>query len=83
MAMDVNLKGAESMAQSPTRTASLPQEEQAQHELLVRTARNAGFTDAQWRAMFFETGPYDITVPTVALSRFAELLLERCARPVA
>lgn len=39
-------------------------------------ARLAGFTDKQWRAMFFEVGPYDITRATTQLEAFVKRVRE-------
>src|SRR5689334_6635976 len=50
-------------------------------ELLVTTARDAGFSDAQWKAMFYESGPYDITFPCFTTKKFIALLLERLRAP--
>lgn len=47
------------------------------HELLVITARDAGFSDTQWKAMFYEQGPYDVTFPCFTTKKFVALLLER------
>lgn len=52
------------------------------HDLLIELAREAGFSDAQWKAMFFDKGPYDITYPSFPMKRFAQLLLDRCT-PIA
>lgn len=46
-------------------------------ELLVTTARDAGFSDAQWKSMFYESGPYDVTFPSFTTKKFIALLLER------
>lgn len=46
-------------------------------ELLVTTARDAGFSDHQWKAMFYESGPYDVTFPCFTTKKFIALLLER------
>lgn len=46
---------------------------------IVRMAAAAGFTKDQWRAMFYETGPYDITEPTVEMQNLVRLIHE--ARP--
>ncbi len=46
-------------------------------ELLVTTARDAGFSDYQWKAMFYEQGPYDVTFPCFTTKKFIALLLER------
>ncbi len=48
-----------------------------QRELLVTTARDAGFSDYQWKAMFYEQGPYDVTFPCFTTKKFIALLLER------
>ena len=47
----------------------------------VVAARDAGFSDSMWRAMFYETGPYDITVPTQSMRKFVELIRERFPGP--
>lgn len=53
-------------------------------EEVIRLAREATFTDLQYKAMFREVGPYDITEPTIELERFAALIeaevLERAAK---
>lgn len=46
-------------------------------QLLVTTARDAGFSDTQWKAMFYEQGPYDVTFPCFTTKKFIALLLER------
>lgn len=46
-------------------------------ELLVRAAADAGFSDAQWKSMFYEKGPYDVTFPSFTTKKFVALLLER------
>jgi hypothetical protein len=46
-------------------------------DLLVRAARDAGFSDTQWKAMFYESGPYDVTFPCFTTKKFIALLLER------
>lgn len=51
-------------------------------ELLVTTARDAGFSDAQWKSMFYESGPYDITFPSYPMKQFAKLLIERLSPAV-
>lgn len=48
---------------------------------LVRMAATAGFDKSQWRAMFYETGPCDITVPTATLQNFVRLILDRKQPP--
>lgn len=44
---------------------------------LIKMCREAGFSDEQWKAMTYETGKYDITVPTVALQNLAKILSGR------
>lgn len=56
--------------------ASLPADPR---ELLVTTARDAGFDDLQWQSMFYDKGPYDVTYPTDQIKQFAKLLIERLA----
>ncbi len=43
----------------------------------VEAARDIGFTEAQWKAMFYDSGPYDVTTPTFQLMRFVSLMRER------
>lgn len=43
-------------------------------EDVVRLAREAGFSDKQMAAMFYDSGPYEITTPTHSLQRFASLV---------
>jgi hypothetical protein len=50
---------------------------EAEDRGLVIAARDAGFEDRQWRAMFYEKGPYDVTFPTLQMKRLAVILLER------
>ncbi len=52
-------------------------------ELLVTTARDAGFSDTQWKAMFYEQGPYDVTFACFTTKKFIALLLERLQQPTA
>ena len=61
-----------------TRSVTLPEDPR---ELLVTTARDAGFSDAQWKSMFYERGPYDITFPSSTMKKFVRLLLERLQSP--
>ena len=56
------------------RSVTLPEDPR---ELLVTTARDAGFSDAQWKSMFYEQGPYDITFPSFPMKKFVRLLLEK------
>jgi hypothetical protein len=55
-----------------------PAAPQDMHTLLVTTARDAGFGDTEWAAMFYDKQPYDVTYPTHTMKQFAKLLLERC-----
>jgi hypothetical protein len=48
---------------------------------LVKIAATAGFDKGQWRAMFYETGPYDITVPTVEMRNLVRLIREQTQSP--
>lgn len=50
-------------------------------EEIVIACRDAGFTDPQWRAMTYETGAYDITEPTIALIKLAQILSGRVYEP--
>lgn len=52
-------------------------------QLLVTTARDAGFSDTQWKAMFYQQGPYDVTFPCFTTKKFIALLLERLQQPPA
>ena len=52
---------------------------EADEKIYVEAARDAGFSEAQWKAMFYESGPYDITVPTLALYDFVRIVNERVA----
>lgn len=63
-----------------TRALRLPDDPQ---QLLVTTARDAGFSEAQWKAMFYEQGPYDVTFPCFTTKKFIALLLERLQQPSA
>lgn len=39
---------------------------------LLDACKKAGLSEAQWDAMTYESGPYDITKPTVELRKLAE-----------
>jgi hypothetical protein len=43
----------------------------------VTAARDAGFSDQQWKAMFYESGPYDLSFPTLTLQAFVQIVNER------
>lgn len=43
---------------------------------IIVAARDAGFSDKQWSAMTYESGPYDITTPTITLERFWQIAFE-------
>lgn len=44
---------------------------------LIEACRDAGFQDHQWKALTFNSGPYDITEPSSQLKRLAEILTGR------
>jgi hypothetical protein len=46
-------------------------------EELISACADAGFSDRQWRAMTYNSGPYDITEPTLGLISLAEILSGR------
>jgi hypothetical protein len=66
------------LASGPPGTMRLPDDPQ---DLLVTTARDAGFSETQWKAMFYEQGPYDVTFPCFTTKKFIALLLERLQQP--
>ena len=39
-------------------------------EKIIAAAREAGFDDRQWESMTYDSGPYEVTTPKIALERF-------------
>ena len=44
------------------------------NEEVVALAHDAGFSASQWSVMFYDSGPYDISKPSIALQSFARLV---------